>query len=67
MELKPVIDDLINSETLLNHVDELLKKTEPIPHSDILHQLIEEFETLDFEVLTFPEVKHLLDQEHVFH
>ena len=61
-KLNPVFDDLNNPDTLLNHVEELVKKNEPTPHAEILHQLIEQFEPLDFELLAFPEVEKLREQ-----
>ena len=62
MKLNPVFEDLSNSETLLNHVKELIKQSEPIPHAEILTQLIEQFEPLDFEALVFPQIAELRTQ-----
>jgi putative DNA primase/helicase len=59
MKLNPVFDDLNNPSTILNHVKELKSKSEAIPHADILNQLIEQFEPLDFEVLAFPKAEKL--------
>ena len=59
MELNPVFDDLNNPATILNHVEELRSKSEATPHAEILNQLIEQFEPLDFEVLAFPHVEKL--------
>ena len=59
MKLNPVFDDLNNPATLLNHVEELKSKSETIQHAEILHQLIEQFEPLDFEVLAFPNAENL--------
>jgi putative DNA primase/helicase len=66
--LNPVFDDLNNPATILNHVEELKKKSEATPHTEILHQLIGQFEKLDFEALANPHnvenfkmtTKHLL-------
>ena len=61
-KLNPVFDDLNNPATILNHVEQLKKKSEATPHAEILHQLIEQFEPLDFELLAFPQVKKLREQ-----
>ena len=60
--MSPNFDDLHNPETFLNHVEELRCKNEATPHAEILHQLIEQFEPLDFKVLAFPHVKELRRQ-----
>jgi putative DNA primase/helicase len=57
MRLDPVFDDLHDPATILNHVEQLKSKSEATPHAEILHQLIEQFEPLDFEVLAFPQAK----------
>ena len=44
----------IGVEDIKTEVEQLLKKTEATPHAGILHQLIEQFEQLDFEVLANP-------------
>jgi len=62
MKLNPVFDDLNNPATILNHVEELKGKSEATPHAEILHQLIEQFEPLDFEVLAFPQAEKLREQ-----
>jgi len=62
VKLNPVFDDLINPDTIINHVDKLKVKIEATPHAKILHQLIEQFEPLDFEVLAFPQIKKLREQ-----
>jgi putative DNA primase/helicase len=53
VKLNPQFDDLNQPKTLLNHVQELTKTT-PTPHAEILSQLIEQFELLDFEALANP-------------
>lgn len=60
--LNPVFDDLNNPDILINHVEQLVKKSEAIPHVEILNQLIEQFEPLDFEVMAFPEIEQLRKQ-----
>jgi putative DNA primase/helicase len=55
MKLNPVFDDLNNPATILNHVEQLKSRSEAAtPHAEILHQLIEQFEPLDFEALANP-------------
>lgn len=55
MKLNPVFDDLDNPATILNHVEKLKTKSAvATPHDEILHQLIEQFEPLDFEALANP-------------
>jgi len=62
-KLNPVFDDLNNPTTILNHVEQLKGKSETAtPHAEILHQLIEQFEPLDFEVLAFPQAEKLREQ-----
>ena len=62
MKLNPVFDDLNNPATILNHVEELKGKSEATPHAEILHQLIEQFEPLDFELLAFPHIEKLREK-----
>ena len=59
MKLNPTFDDLNNSETFTNHVQKLVTKGEPTPHAEILNQLIEQFEPLDFEALVCPQIEQL--------
>ena len=58
-KLNPQFDNLINSEVLKDHIQELVKRKEPVPHPEILNQLIEQFEPLDFDVLAFPQAEQL--------
>jgi putative DNA primase/helicase len=44
----------IGIEDIKAETERLLKKNEPTPHPEILHQLIEQFEPLDFEALANP-------------
>lgn len=44
----------IGPEAISNEVLKLLKKTEVIPHAEILNHLIRQFDQLDFEVLANP-------------
>lgn len=62
MKLNPVFDDLNNPTTILNHVEQLKGKSEATPHAEILNQLIEQFEPLDFELLAFPHVEKLREK-----
>ncbi len=52
-ELNPRFEVLQNAETLINHVKELTK-TKATPHAEILNQLLEQFEPLDFEEMANP-------------
>jgi putative DNA primase/helicase len=56
-DLNPITADVIQ-----NHAEELKSKSEATPHAEILNQLIEQFEPLDFEVLAFPQVEKLRKQ-----
>jgi len=60
--LTPIFEELNDPNTLINHVEQLLKKSEATPHDEILHQLIEQFNPLDFEMLAFPDVEQLRNQ-----
>jgi putative DNA primase/helicase len=63
VKINPVFDDLINPATILNHIEQLKGKSEAAtPHAEILQQLIEQFEPLDFEVLAFPQVEKLREK-----
>ena len=44
----------IGVEDIKTEAEQLLKKSEALPHDEILHQLIEQFEPLDFESLANP-------------
>src|SRR6478609_1029885 len=61
-KLNPVFDDLNNPATILNHVEQLKGNNKATPHAEILYQLIEQFEPLDFEVLAFPQAEKLREQ-----
>jgi putative DNA primase/helicase len=62
MKLQPTFDTLEKPETILTHIKKLANKEEPTPHTEILHKLIKQFKTLDFEALAYPEVKNLREQ-----
>ncbi|MDB4104814.1 phage/plasmid primase, P4 family [Salibacteraceae bacterium] len=51
--LNPQFEGLLKPETLLNHVQELTKKS-ATPHAEILDQLLEQFEPFDFEEIANP-------------
>lgn len=61
-KINPVFDDLNNPATFLDHVEQLKSKSETTPHVEILNQLIDQFEPLDFEALAFPQVEKLREQ-----
>lgn len=49
------IDNNIDTPTILTHLKELEQKgKEATPHAEILQQLIEQFEPLDFEAMANP-------------
>lgn len=56
MEINPEFqyDNLFNVEDFTAETEKLLQKSETTPHAEILNQLIEQFEPLDFEVLANP-------------
>lgn len=60
--IAPQFEDLINPTTILKHVEEIKIKNEATPHAEILQQLIEQFEPLDFQLLAFPQAKKLREQ-----
>lgn len=63
MKLHPVFDDLNDPATIINHIEQLVKKNTLVtPHAEILQQLIEQFEPLDFEQLVFPQVQQLREK-----
>src|SRR5690554_4069278 len=62
VKLNPVFDDLIDPSTIMNHIEELKRKSGATPHAEILQQLIEQVEPLDFEALAFPQVEKLRKQ-----
>lgn len=53
VKLNPQFEDLKKPETMLEHVQELTKTT-ATPHAEILNQLLEQFEEIDFKALVFP-------------
>lgn len=52
----------ITADVIQDHIEKLKRKSEATPHAEILQQLIEQFEPLDFEVLAFPQAEKLRDQ-----
>ena len=53
ININPQFEDLQQPETLLNHVQEITE-TKATPHAEILNQLIEQFEPLEFEAMANP-------------
>ena len=53
IKLNPQFDDLDKPETYVNHIKKLTH-TKGTPHGEILNQLLEQFEPLDFEALANP-------------
>lgn len=62
IKITPVFNDLLNPKTVIKHVQELTESDEPIPHSEILNRLLEQFEPLDFESVVFPEVEKMRER-----
>ncbi len=62
--LKPKydFDKYISATDIKAEAEQHLKKSEATPHAEILHQLIEQFEPLNFEVLAFPQAEKLREQ-----
>jgi len=50
---------LEKAETFLNHIQKLTDKEQPIPHAEILIQLLEQIKEVDFEAMVFPQVVDL--------
>jgi len=59
VKLNPQFEDLNKPETILNHIEEIIKKKGATPHAEILQKLIKQIEKIDFEMLAFPEVEQL--------
>ena len=53
IKINPKFEDLQQPETIKSHVQELTKN-EAMPHDQILRQLLEQFEPLDFEAIANP-------------
>jgi len=53
IKINPQFEDLQQPETLLNHVQEITE-AKATPHAEILSQLLEQFEPLDFEAMANP-------------
>lgn len=61
--INPDFGDLNDPATIINHVEELKSKNETAtPHREILAQLIEQFQPLDFVLLAYPQVKGLREK-----
>ena len=53
---------LNNPQELKQGILEIISKEDPTSHDEILIQLLEQFEPLDFYLLAFPEIEHLRAQ-----
>ena len=62
IKIAPDFSDLNNPFTIINHVEGLKKNCEATPHTEILQQLIEQVEPLDFDLLAFPQIEQLRQQ-----
>lgn len=49
----------INAETLVKHIEELSNTIEQLSHSEILTNLINELDFIDFKEIAFPEIKEI--------
>src|SRR5690606_18377565 len=66
-KINPQFDDLQKAETFTNHIQKLTE-TKATPHAEILSQLLEQFEPLDFEAMANPNNSEdfKLKQNHLF-
>lgn len=62
MKLEPTFEDLSDPATLTKHFKELVQVKEVTPHENILNQLLEQFDTIDFKALAFPKTVQLKRQ-----
>ncbi len=62
-DVTPVFADLNDAGTLKDGVLKIIKrKDEPLPHSAILEELLQQFKPLDFQALAFPHVIKLREE-----
>lgn len=61
--LNPNFCDLENPTTITSHVQELKKGDEYTPHLKVLGQLLEQLVPVDFELMAYPEVADLREQQ----
>lgn len=55
-KIQPQFSDLQKPEALLKHIKGLKKLGSATPHAEILEQLLNEIEPIDFEALAFPQL-----------
>lgn len=66
-ELNPAFDlKFLSPETIQNHVKDLVNKEEPAKHPEILIQLLDQLEPLDFKGLAFNQVEQLREKLKTF-
>lgn len=53
---------LNDAETIKEGVLKLVKTSSAIPHSEILNQLLDQIEPIDFVILVYPEVKKMKEK-----
>lgn len=53
-------EDLRNPEIIQQHISELTKVCAAVPHNEILKNLIEQVEPLDFQAIAFPQMIEIL-------
>lgn len=59
IKLNPNFNGLITPEILINHLETLVAKNVTISHSEILENLIAQFQPLDFVALAYPDAEKL--------
>lgn len=62
IKLNPEFENLVDPSTIIQHVQKLTEKEEPIRHEELLEELLGQFEPIDFEALVFPEVEQMREQ-----
>lgn len=59
-KINPKFEDLRNPEIIQQHINELTKVCAAVPHNEILTNLIEQVEPLDFQATAFPQIVEIL-------
>ena len=57
--IKPKFNELESPDSILSHVENLVKVAKPFQHAKILNKLIEQIKPIDFKLLAFPEIEKL--------
>lgn len=61
--INPSFDDLIDPETILDHVHKLAAGTCATPHTELLQKMLEQVEPVDYQLIAFPKVKRLRERQ----